>query len=312
MHEQTIVPEEVSATAAAALELHERLYPTKPVEEETDGPPAEEPPPEEEPQELNSPNDEEEETYKRKHDSLKGRFTRLQDEFAEVKRRLDSLQQTAPVEEKPDPVKLRKDEILAKLTEEYPEELIENLRALQRIEAEEVAQQYMQPIKEKVQTTEDAQYASAQQQFVEYLSERAPNWEEIWMVASEIKNGYEPSDEKIAQFLASPDPSGLYTNYALIHAYNNEWDADRMAILCNMYSEPAPAPQQRNFQREAMVAPSRVKSQPAPNTQDKKIWTMAEFSQFQVDARNDKYDEATKAALWEDVQRALAEGRIRG
>jgi hypothetical protein len=99
----------------------------------------------------------------------------------------------------------------------------------------------------------------------------------------------------------------------LIHAYNNNFDADRFAKVCNMFDPPKPqAPPQRNMQREAMVAPSRVKAQPVPQAEDKKIWTMKEFSEFQANARNDKYDPETKAALWADVQNALVEGRIRG
>jgi hypothetical protein len=325
MHRATDIPQEVTDTAAAALELHERLYPTKPVEPE-EGKPAEEEgtdpnlqDPDNGEQEDNSgPKvDDEEETYKRKHDSLKGRFNKQAQELVELRQRIDSLsqQRQEPTydEVKPTPAQLKKDEILAKLNAEYPEELIENLRALQRLEAEEVAQQYMQPIQAKAQSVEDVQYASAQQQFVSALSQKAPNWQKIWDVADEIKNGLEPSDDRVAEFLASSDPSGLYTMYELVHQYNTNWDDEKLAIVCNMYDQPVQKEQPRNFQREAMVAPSRVKSQPSINQQqDKKIWTMGEFAQFQVDCRNDKYDEATKAALWEDVQKALAEGRIRG
>jgi hypothetical protein len=310
MHEATEIPSEVTETAAMALELHERLYPTKEVVEDD---PADNQDPNYQDQHQDGPNDEEEETYKRKHDSLKGRFDKMSREFAEMRQYIESAKAAPQEEPKQSPGQSRKEEILAKLNEEYPEELIENLRALQRIEAEEVAQQYMQPIQKQTQSLEDIQYASAQQEFISVLTQKAPNWQEIWAVADELKNGLEPSNERVAAYLESADPSGLYTNYELIQAYNNEWDADRMAIVCNMYSAPKPQREVRNFQREAMVAPSRVRTQPSmQSAPEKRMWTMKEFQQFQVDARNDKYDDATKAEIWADVQSAISEGRIRG
>ena len=204
------VPTDVAATAEAARELHALLYPPEtpmiqlPTEEPTDAL-------------QNDVNQatfeqEEEEKYEARYKSLMGKFKKATEEAAQLKEQL-AARSTLPTEDAPiDENTKRKNEILAKLNEEYPEELIENLRALQRIEAEEVTRQYMQPLEQKAQSVEDVQHATAQQEFIGYLEKKAPNWQNIWTVADELRHGQEPSNDRIAEYLLSPDPSGLYTN----------------------------------------------------------------------------------------------------
>lgn len=314
------IPDAISEGAQQAAELHARLFPKA----ET---PAEEPAgeeekvveeqPAEEPEEasVEEPVDEDE-SYRKKYEILEGKYKaevpRMAAELKEMREMLKAMQ--TPAEEKAPEVPKQKQEmqeILERLTAEYPEELIDNLVALQRLQAEEAAERLMKPVADKTQSYEDQQYAIAQQTFVEMLDSKSDKWRDIWNVANELAEGETPSDPKIAQFLMSPDPSGLYRNLDLIHEYNNRWDGERLATLCNMYGAETKKvpPTQRP---DAMLAPSRVKSQPIHQPEEKKIWTMTEFHQFQRDAHNGVYDDATKEALWTDIQTALAEGRIRG
>jgi hypothetical protein len=261
-----------------------------------------------EPQDQND----EEETYQRRYDSLKGKFNKMTAEFAEMKNYMATL--TAQAQNEPEPEdedSVLKQQILDRLNEDYPEELIENLRALQRLEAKEIARQYIQPVKQQAESLEEMNYAQAQSEFVEYLNAKSTKWSEVWSTAVEMANGEEPSDPRIAAFLNAPDPNGLgYTNLELLQTYEDRWDADRFLALVGLY-ENAQTPQRSNYNRDAQIAPSRVKTQPIPQSQEKRTWTMAEFNQFTKDAHNDKYDPDTKAQLWLEFQTALAEGRIR-
>jgi hypothetical protein len=125
----------------------------------------------------------------------------------------------------------------------------------------------------------------------------------------------EPSDPAIAEFLLGPDPSGLYRNLDLIHEYNNRWDADRLAKICNMYGakEVAPPPPQPKPvpKPDAMVAPSRTNSNPTPASTDAKIWSPAEIKEFERLDRMGHYAPEVSEAMWADLMLAGSQGRIR-
>jgi hypothetical protein len=201
------------------------------------------------------------------------------------------------------------DEILARLKAGYPEDFVEDIDTLLRYRSEEVAQRVIKPVQQFQQESEETLQEQATQRHIESLNQKAPAWESVWTVAEEISNGLEPSDPRIADFLAKPDPSGLYTNYELLMAYDEKWDADKFATICNMYNQP-PA-QRRNPGREALISPSRSNSQPSLTPENKRVWTMQEFEQMQRDERAGKLDENEAAVLWADATAALQEGRFR-
>jgi hypothetical protein len=307
---ENYVPEEVSEAAQMATELFKRMNAP---EETPPEEPVQETVPEEAPSEA--PVDD---TWEKKYSILQGKYNaevpRLAQELREMKQYLSGLQAATPTQPEATPQKTSPyEDVVNKLKEEYPEELIENLLLLNRLQSEQVVNERVAPIQDKAQSVEDIQYQTAQNNYVNYLSAKAPNFNEIWQVANEIELGQEPSNPKIAEFLMKPDPSGLYTNIELLNAYNDKWDADRFATVCNMYGEApiethTPA---RNPSREALVAPSRSNSQPAPRTEEKKIWSMQDINQFQSDRRMEKYTDDQADAIWKDIQQALAENRIR-
>jgi hypothetical protein len=306
---ENYVPEEVSEAAQMATELFNRMNQT----EETPEEPIEAPAEVEE--EASEPVDD---TWETKYKVLQGKYNKevptLAQELREMKQYLAGMQQATPTPQKEEPVQKPSayDEVVSKLKEEYPEELIENLLLLNRLQSEQVVNERVAPIQSQAQSVEDIQYQTAQNNYVNYLSQKAPNYNEIWNVANEIEQGQDPSNPKIAEFLMKPDPSGLYTNLELLNAYNDKWDADRFATVCNMYGDtPEAHVPARNPSREALVAPSRTNSQPAPSTEEKKMWSMSDINKFQSDRRMDKYSDEQADAIWKDIQQALAENRIR-
>jgi len=157
---------------------------------------------------------------------------------------------------------------------------------------------------------EEQKQLERQNGFVEHISTSSPAWEKIWNTANDLFAGNDPEDPAIAEFLNSSDPSGLYTNLQLLDMYNEKFDAERFAKVCNLYETPkAPA---ANPSRDALLAPSRVTRQAAPVSTEAKNWSMRDIQQFQSDRRNDKYSDDQADAIWIDIQKALAENRITG
>ena len=300
------VPEEVTEAASLATQLHEQLFSTEtPVS--TD-PPAEEEVPVQAPV-VEQPQVDEE-TFEKRYKTLQGKYSKevptMAAELRSLRQQLDELTKK-PAEQ---PVAdTRLEDVITKLKTEYPDELIENLRLLNRLEAEQITREAIQPIVTSNATAEEIKHQSKVEGFVANITTAAPLWENIWGVVSELAEGQEPSDPAIAAFLNSPDPSGLYTNLELLDMYNERFDADKFAKVCNLYTTPAaPKP---NPSRDALLAPSRVNNQPVPQGAEAKLWTMPEIEQFQRDKRAEKYSPEQADAIWLDIQKALAENRIR-
>lgn len=300
------IPKEVEEAAEMAEQLMAQMN-------QTQAAPEEEALPEEGAVETPvAPEQTDEEAFELRYKRLQGKYNaevpRLAKELKEMKQNLEALQAASVKTD--EPAKPAVDtEILAKLKEDYPEDFIDNLDALFRYRAELATAKAVQPIQEAQQLSEDAQLKQDTEQYVAYLSQKAPTWGPIWSAVGEIEEGLEPSDPKIAEFLAKPDPSGLYTNYDLLVKYNEVWDADRFATVCNMYGAvKAPL---RNPSQDALLAPSRTNNQPNMVPVDKKIWTIQEFEQMQRDDRAGKLDPAEADALWADATAAFGEGRFR-
>lgn len=300
------VPSGVSEAADLATQLFEQLN-SRDTQQDTETPQEEDETVNEAPQETAPVDDTTEQRYR----TLQGKYNKevvaKDAENRQLRKELETYRAQTPKEEPLADTRL--EEVLGKLKEEYPDELIENLRLLHRLEAEQITREAMQPIVASHATQEEIKQQTKVEGFVSNITQAAPIWENIWGVVIEIANGEEPSDPGIAAFLNSPDPSGLYTNLELLDMYNEKFDSDRFARVCNLYTQPAaPKP---NPSRDALLAPSRSNSQPVPQGVEQKVWTMPEIEQFQRDKRSEKYSEEQADAIWLDIQKALAENRIR-
>jgi len=248
--------------------------------------------------------------FKARYLSLKGKYDsevpRLHQDLKELKQSVfEKLEQTvaqkqvtqaAPVEDK-----------VGQYFSEYGEDFVENLKMLIQAEAEAKIRESIKPVQEQVLSVEDTQTKAAQQSFMGYLDETVKgDWKALW----------EGNDPKFIEFLQSPDPSGLYTYGDLVQQYNNNWDADRLSKVFNLYidaSHPAkPAKQEApNPAKTAMVAPSRNTQHATPAASDKLTWTGETIKEFQMNDRRGKYTPEVSKQMWDDLLSAMAENRIR-
>lgn len=323
------LPRQVEEAAAMAEELHAKMFNQQ---EQTPEPADEQEEEEVEDQEEDTSeleNDEEVEEedelphdddveelrkFKARYMSLQGKYNsevpRLHQELKELKQSvfqkleqyIDQRQQQQEVLQKP-----QEPDKLSAFKEEYGEDFVESLRALIQAETEAKIMATIKPVQEQVSSVEDIQVKAAQQSFMDYLDKTVKgDWKGLW----------EGKDPKFIEFLNQPDPSGLYTYGDLVQQYNNNWDADRLAKVFNIYLDSKqppkqPKPERPNPVKQAMVAPSRSTQHTAPKTTEKIIWTKDAIKDFEKNDRMGKYSPEQSKAMWEDLLSAVAENRVR-
>lgn len=313
------LPKQVEENANLAEELHGRMYADPQAEapkEEEQEEPVEETPEEEE---EKPKGDEEEETYRKRFESLQGKYNaevpRLHGELKQLKemvfQRLGDV--TKPAEPKPEAKANPYQEKIDKYREEYGDDLLEMARTLARIEVEERLGDKLKPVQEQVASVEETQIKAAQSNFMGHLDTN---------VKGDWKTLIYGNNEASAQFLSSPDPSGLYTMAELIDAYSENWDAEKLVKLLNYHFEATapkvekepevPVQRKPNPAKEALVAPSRQTPHNTPEVNDKRIWTRETMAEFQRLDRQNKYSPEESQALWADLLAAAGENRIRG
>jgi hypothetical protein len=293
-----VYPKEIQEQSELAEKIHSQLFNTDTPKEEP-----EEEQLEEEPEEIV----EEEDTYKKRYETLQGKYDaevpRLAKELRDFKetyvnQQLAKLTPESPVVEEENPA-------ILKFLEEYGDEFADQLRALIRVEAEKVAVDKIKPLEEQNQRYAKTQEDLARRELESYLDSHAKGWDALM----------EGTDPKFQEFLKQPDPSGLYTNGELFDLYNKSWNQEKLGTLFNMYlkgNEVAPPPpRQPNPSKDALVAPSRNQSNPPPNVDDKKVWTQGEIEQFQREDRTGKYSAEQSKLIWDDLLAAVSENRIR-
>lgn len=307
------IPKQVDEAADLATQLHEQMFtPQAPVEPEVIDPPDDnQPAPEantdEEPDVPHDDDIEELRKFKERYLHLKGKYDaevpRLNNELKEFKQtvfeRLEAQVKQTPTENTEQPV-----DKFAKFKEEYGEDLFEAIKELAGIQAEERLNTRIKPVEDQVSSVEDTQIKTAQQNFVNYLDTKVTgDWKKLW-------NGEDP---KFLEFLEKPDPSGLYTYGDLVKAYNDNWDADRLSTVFNLYlKENTPvAPKTSNPTKDAMVAPSRQTTHTTPSINDKRIWTTAAMQEFQQKDAKGLYTPEESKAMWDDLLAAPSENRFK-
>lgn len=314
------LPKQVEENATLAEELHGRMFADPKVEEVQEEPQGKQEEAQEE-EAVEEPKVDEEETYRKRFESLQGKYNaevpRLHGELKQLKEMVfQRLGEVAkPDEPKPeaktDPYKDK----IEKYREEYGEDLLEMARTLARIEFEERLGDKLKPVQEQVASVEETQIKAAQSNFMSHLDSQ---------VKGDWRGLLYGEGEATAAFLASPDPSGLYTMGDLIEAYSEKWDADKLVKLLNNHFEaitpkeeppkvePPAQPKKPNPAKEALVAPSRQTPHNTPAAEDKRVWTRETMAEFQKLDRQGKYSPEESQALWADLLSAAGENRIRG
>lgn len=307
------LPKQVTEAVELAEQLHERMFtpdsevtqeeqPAEAAEEESETPATE-----------TQPEQEEDESFKNRYLSLKGKYDaevpRLHQELKDLKERVFAQigDLTKPKEEpKADPVA----DQLSKYREEYGEDLLEMARLIARKEIEQGLKAHLEPVQKQVEDVSETQIKAAQENFKNYLTGKVEgDWQALW----------KGQDPKFLEFLDQPDPSGLYTYGQLAQLYNDNWDADKLAIVFNTYLKSQAKPEKQevtkppvhNPAQDAIVAPSRATTNTVPASTDAKIWTQEMIAEFKKNDRMGKYDGETSMAMWDDLLKAIAENRIR-
>ena len=326
------LPREAQEQADLAEQLHATLFPqgTPPTEAPTDAvveptlntaPTATEEPVVVPPTEIPQV-DEEEERYRDRYMSLKGKYDaevpRLASELRELRNELTQFK-TTPKQDLP-PVDNTTDDRIEKLRTEYGDDFIEDWKALIAKEIKSA----IEPIKQQTQIVEESQAQVAQREFITALNQASPTgWENLWESHVQAKNGLAPQDPAFTAFLSKQDPNGFYTYGEILDQANLNWDANKMAKVYKLYVD-SKTPQvqpvtQQTLQptapitpaQEAMVAPARTTTQPTPVTDDSIIWTSTMINDFKRDDRLGKYSKEDSDALWDDLVLAPSQGRIR-
>lgn len=303
-------PKEVLEAAELAEKVHASLF----AQPEPEPEPTPEPQPNPEPDDSDTPQlpkDDDEETYKRRYETLQGKYNaevpRLAKELREFKETYvnNQLALLQAQNQKQEVVKDEPNPVLEAFKEEYGEDLFNQIRTLIQLETKSTFQEVAKPFEEKTKTIEELQETLARQNLETYLDTHSKGWREAYY-----------SDPKFEEFLTKPDPSGLYTYGELFEAYNNKWDQEKISKIFNIYLgenkpvTPPPVPPKVN-NREALVAPSRTNANPTPPTDNQIIWTQSEIEKFQRDDRAGKYTPEESQLIWNDLLAALSENRIK-
>lgn len=318
------IPKQVDETAELAEQLHEKMF-NQQASPEVDDTPEEiedevvENVPDTDDEDSDVPHDddlEELRKFKSRYMHLKGKYDaevpRLHQELREFKSSVfERLEQQV---QKPVASPAPEVDPYSELAEQYGDEFVEALKKVVSYENKKT----VQPIQEHISQVEDTQTSAAQANFVNYINSKVNgDWTPVAAGYQELLDGRIPSDPKVAEFLSSPDPSGLYTYAELIHQFNTKWDGDKLSRVFNLYlestSEPEPPPvkKQPRPEQQAMVAPSRSTSNVAPQSNDKLIWTNETMKEFQAAERAGKYTPEQAQAMWNDLLAAPSEGRFR-
>jgi hypothetical protein len=313
------IPSQVEEAAVLAEKLHQDMF-SQDVEEEVKSEDIEKEVEEEEPEVEGEEEDEviphdddldELRKFKSRYLSLKGKYDaevpRLQHELKDLKTSV--FEKLSSIAEKPAETpkeQVKQDDIITKMKEEYGEDFIEGIYKIAEHIADQKVKASVDTVQEKITSVEDAQLKVAQENFKGYLDNKITgDWRALW----------EGNDPKFLEYLKQPDPSGLYTYGDLVQMYNDQWDADKLAIVINGYLGTKEVKVKKeikpNAERDALVAPSRSTTASTPNVEDKQIWTKASIKEFERLDRRNTYSSEDSQKLWSDLLTAASEGRIR-
>jgi len=311
-------PSQVEEAAVLAEKLHQDMFSIKPEEEEVEPIEDEDPVEEIEEEEIAEeeevlPHDDdldELRKFKSRYLSLKGKYDaevpRLQHELKDLKTSV--FEKLSSIAEKPAETpkeQIKQDDIITKMKEEYGEDFIDGIYKIAEHIADQKVKSSSDAVQEKITSVEDAQFKVAQENFKGYLDTKVTgDWRALW----------EGKDPKFTEYLQKPDPSGLYTYGELVQMYNDQWDADKLAIVINSYlgtKKETKKETKPNAERDALVAPSRSTHSLTPSVEDKEIWTKDSIKAFERDDRQSKYTPEESQKLWADLLSAANEGRIR-
>jgi hypothetical protein len=335
------IPAAAKAAGKRADDLHSKIYSKEPpAEEPKDGakdpvepattepaaaapaePTAATPPTPVTPQGNPTPAPSDEDTWKHKYDSMKGRFDRSQGQIRQLSEQIGQLQLQLQARAQPAPVAPAAQSPLLspKEVEEYGSEFLDVVGK----KAKETFSPEIQELKAQVASLTEqlgnvngVVATDVQARFFSDLDRSLPNWGEL------------NTNEDFIAWLKLPDAYSGVIRHELLNAAYERKDAPRvLAFFKGFLAEeaatdparlaptPAPAatPAPGKVPLETFAAPGRAKSTAATAPAEKPIIHRAQITQFYLDVSAGKYrgKEGEKDRLEAMIFAAEKEGRIR-
>lgn len=266
--------------------------------------------------------DSEEESYRKRYETLQGKYNaevpKLNQELRQLKddifERFGDLskQVNQPEVEETDDTDSFEEE-LEEYREQFGDDLVSVIEKVSARRAQSLLKEHLSPVSQKVDSVESAQIQSAQTAFKEDLDSKVEgDWRSLW----------DGKDEGFKDFLKSKEPNGYFTYAEVVNKANDNWDAEILSNVFNTYLNSKAKPtEDKKAAKEAenkvaekvnqeRVAPSRNKISDEPKDGEARIWTQADIAEFKEKDRRGKYSPEESEALWADFLRAPAEGRI--
>lgn len=254
-----------------------------------------------------------EETWQAKFHTLTGKYNaevpRLSQEVRELQKGIQTLlaENKALMEANSQPVVQQAQTFTDSDTEAFGPDLVnlvdrvsKNNSAEAKAAAEEARRAAAQ-LQQQLAEVRSAQALSAKDQFVKDLTTAVPDW-----AAINVNQGF-------LRWLGETDPVyGLPRQAGLDNAYQ-ALDAQRVARIFEAFKALSGKPTQVQTELQSQVAPNSSRGAVVPQTLpgQGKVWTQAEITAVYSDARRGVLPEAEAAQLFEEIDAAVREGRVR-
>lgn len=254
--------------------------------------------PEDQPQSQEAaPQSAEDPSWEGRYKSLIGKYNaevpRMASENKELRKQLDSIKREI------DQLKAEPKQSLVKPeeVEEYGENLVDLIRRAAREEVTAKDREIAE-LRNRLDGHESATAQNRTDLFYKTLTERVPDWGEL------------NENSAFIAWLNEYDEFAGRTRQALLHDAEQALDATRVAKFFETWKKTQTNRQQqssRSLEAQAVPDGSRTVTPPAA----KKIWTRGEVAGFYAAVRDGRINDQQAAAIENDINAALAEGRIR-
>lgn len=236
------------------------------------------------PQAQNEPKPDQGDEWKRKYESLRGKYDAeiprlaadlraLRSEKQEMERQLKELQEAKQAPESTGDTE-GFDEAVRKLTDEYGEEFYDLLRKVARKEAG--GQEDLKSMRKELEFLKQDRQLSKRERFDKDLLDAVPDWERVNV------------DPQWHAWLAETDPFTGEVRQTLLDRAAAALDAKRVAAIFTAFKGPTrPQQNEPSPKNERSVSPPRSRSSEPPPTQPQ--YTVADWERLQEEVRRGKW-----------------------
>jgi regulator of sigma D len=209
-------------------------------------------------------------------------------EQVQAERRLNDKDSETFGEDLVDLVKRGAQEAVSQVTKQFASREEQLLAQIKRLESQ------LGTVNQQVSET-------AQDRFTRALTEQVPNWQDV------------NTDQGFLQWLGEVDPISGFVRQAILDSAAERMDAARVSALFHAYlatKAPVKSKQQEKQQElQRQVAPNTSRAAANVSAGDR-VWTASEY-EHALDPRRVKELGSQKAQeLYDEAERALAEGRV--